>query len=81
MNFLVVTIPVSLLLAGILLALVIHAVRSGAFDDWEGPAQRMLHDDDSAPELTTKQRAHGHPVDPGVDQDPAGSSPPPPWPS
>ena len=51
MSFLIVTIPVSLLLAGVLLALVIHAVRSGALDDWEGPAQRLLHDDDSAPEL------------------------------
>jgi cbb3-type cytochrome oxidase maturation protein len=51
MSFLWLTIPVSLLLAGSLLALVIHAVRSGAFDDWEGPAQRLLYDDDESPEL------------------------------
>ncbi len=51
MSFLWVTIPVSLLVAVSLLALVIHAVRSGAFDDWEGPAQRLVHDADDVPEL------------------------------
>jgi cbb3-type cytochrome oxidase maturation protein len=49
-SFLVVTIPVSLLLAASLLALVIHAVRSGAFDDWEDPAERHARDDDRVPE-------------------------------
>ena len=51
MSFLWVTVPVSLLLSATLLALVLRAVRRGEFDDWEGPAQRMLHDDDAAPEL------------------------------
>jgi cbb3-type cytochrome oxidase maturation protein len=51
MSFLLVTVPVSLLVAGILLALVIHAVRTGAFDDWEGPAARHLSDADQVPEL------------------------------
>lgn len=51
MSFLLVTIPVSLLLAGALVALVIHAVRTGAMDDWDGPAIRMIHDDDSDPEI------------------------------
>jgi cbb3-type cytochrome oxidase maturation protein len=50
-SFLLVTIPISLLLAGGLLALVIHAVRTGAMDDWDGPAQRVLFDDDRTPEL------------------------------
>jgi cbb3-type cytochrome oxidase maturation protein len=45
LGFLLVTIPVSLLLA-----VVIHAVRTGAFDDWDGPAQRHVEDDDSVPE-------------------------------
>jgi cbb3-type cytochrome oxidase maturation protein len=49
-SFLAVTIPVSMLVALVLLALVIHAVRAGDFDDWEGPAQRHFADDDSAPE-------------------------------
>ena len=51
MEFLIVTLPVSLLLAGSLLALVIHAVRSGGFDDWDGPAERLLYDDDRDPEI------------------------------
>ena len=50
MSFLLVTVPVSLLLAASLLAVVIHAVRSGAFDDWDGPAERHSADDDSVPE-------------------------------
>jgi len=44
------TIPATLLLAGVLLALVLRAVRRGEYDDWEGPAVRMLYDDDSTPE-------------------------------
>jgi cbb3-type cytochrome oxidase maturation protein len=50
-SFLIVTIPVSLLVSATLLFLVIRAARAGEFDDWEGPAARMLFDDDRAPEL------------------------------
>jgi cbb3-type cytochrome oxidase maturation protein len=50
MSFLAVTIPVSLLIAGVLLGLVIWRVRDGDYEDWEGPAERMLFDDDSTPE-------------------------------
>ena len=50
MIFLAVTIPVSLLLGATLLALVVWRARAGDYDDWEGPAERMLHDDDSTPE-------------------------------
>jgi cbb3-type cytochrome oxidase maturation protein len=45
-----ITIPATLLLAASLLALVVRAARRGDFDDWEGPAARMLFDDDSTPE-------------------------------
>lgn len=51
MSFLVVTIPVSLLVAAVMLVLVIRAVQNGGFDDWEGPSARLLHDADSVPEL------------------------------
>jgi cbb3-type cytochrome oxidase maturation protein len=51
MSFLWITIPVSLLLAGGLLALVVRAVARGDFDDWEGPAARHFLDDDHAPEV------------------------------
>lgn len=51
MSSLVVTIPVTLLLAGLLLCLVVRAARRGDYDDWEGPAARALLDDDATPEL------------------------------
>lgn len=51
MSFLWITIPVTLLLAGGLLALVVRAVARGDFDDWEGPAARHFLDDDRAPEV------------------------------
>jgi cbb3-type cytochrome oxidase maturation protein len=56
-SFLLVTIPVSLLLAATLLFLVIRAARAGEYDDWEGPAARMLYDDDSTPELEGPEAA------------------------
>jgi nitrogen fixation-related uncharacterized protein len=30
------------------------AVRSGAFDDWEGPAERLALDDDRVPERASQ---------------------------
>lgn len=50
MSFLAITIPASLLLAGLMLWIVVRAVRNGDFDDWEGPAERHLADDDVDPE-------------------------------
>jgi len=50
-SFLVVTLPVTLLLAGTLLGLVVAAVRAGDFDDLEAPSARLLEDDDRTPEL------------------------------
>jgi cbb3-type cytochrome oxidase maturation protein len=50
MSVLALTIPASLLLAGVLLVLVLRAVRRGDFDDWEGPAARHFLDDDAEPE-------------------------------
>jgi len=49
-SFLAVTLPVSLLLAGILLGLVVRAAREGQWDDWEGPAWRHHFDEDVVPE-------------------------------
>jgi len=53
MSFLAVTLPVSLLLAGILLVLVVRAARQGQWDDWEGPAWRHHFDQDRVPESET----------------------------
>ena len=51
MTSLWITIPATLLLAATLVAPVVRAARRGEYDDWEGPAARMLHDDDSKPEF------------------------------
>lgn len=45
------TLPLTLLLALTLLVLVVRASRRGEYDDWEGPAERMIFDDDTNPEL------------------------------
>ena len=50
MSFLVITVPATLLLAGTLLWLVVRAAQRGEFEDLEGPAERMLLDDDVCPE-------------------------------
>ena len=53
MSFLALTIPATLLLAGVLLILVIRSVRRGELDDMEGPAERHAFDDDRCPEKAT----------------------------
>jgi cbb3-type cytochrome oxidase maturation protein len=50
MSSLAITVPATLLLAGILLFLVVRAAQRGEFEDSEGPAERMLCDDDRCPE-------------------------------
>lgn len=60
MDSLWITLPCTLLLAGTLVALVVRAARRGDYEDWEGPAARLLHDDDSLPER------EGGPASPGA---------------
>jgi len=45
MNAVFLLLPLALLIAGVMLALFIWAVRSGQFDDLETPAMRVLFDD------------------------------------
>ena len=59
MSFLWITIPVSLLVAGTLLALVLRAAGRGEYDDWEGPAARHFLDDDHEPELLGEDEESG----------------------
>jgi cbb3-type cytochrome oxidase maturation protein len=42
-------IPLSVLLVGLIVWVFFWAIRSGQFDDLEGPAHRILMDDDSPP--------------------------------
>ena len=40
-------IPLSVILVGLIIWVFLWAIRSGQFDDLEGPAHRILMDDDS----------------------------------
>jgi cbb3-type cytochrome oxidase maturation protein len=46
MNILYLLIPISLIVVGIAIWAFIWALKSGQFDDMEGPAHRILMDDD-----------------------------------
>lgn len=56
MEILYVLIPISLLLLGLVAVILFWAVRSGQFEDLEGPAHRILMDEDDVP----RQSAQGH---------------------
>ncbi|MDX1431504.1 MAG: cbb3-type cytochrome oxidase assembly protein CcoS [Gammaproteobacteria bacterium] len=49
MDILYLIIPLSLILVAIIVAAFMWAIRSGQFDDLEGPAHRILLDDDEEP--------------------------------
>jgi cbb3-type cytochrome oxidase maturation protein len=53
MDVLYILIPLALLFVGAALAAFIWAVNDGQFDDTEGPAVRMLMDDESSSDRTT----------------------------
>ncbi len=44
MTAILVLLPVAFLVAGVFLALFLHAAKSGQFDDLDDPPERMLHD-------------------------------------
>ena len=46
MEILYLLIPVAMLIVAMIVALFFWAVRSGQFDDLEGPAHRIIMDDD-----------------------------------
>ncbi len=50
------TLPIALAVASVFLGLFYWAFRQGQFDNPEGPAERMIHDNDDAP-LVKKQDA------------------------
>ena len=47
MDILILLIPLSLLLVGVIAWVMLWAVKSGQFDDLEGPAHSVLMDDDT----------------------------------
>jgi len=59
MEVLYLLIPLSLLLIGLIVWIFLWAIRSGQFDDLEGPAHRILMDDDDVkenPDGKTKEK-------------------------
>lgn len=50
MEVLYLLIPLSLVLVGVIVWIFLWAIRSGQFDDMEGPAHRILMDDDDIPD-------------------------------
>lgn len=50
MDIIYLLIPLSLILIGVIIWALLWAIRSGQFDDLEGPAHRILMDDDK-PEI------------------------------
>ncbi|HEX9628319.1 MAG TPA: cbb3-type cytochrome oxidase assembly protein CcoS [Acidiferrobacterales bacterium] len=49
MEILYLLIPLALVLVAIIIVVFLWAIRSGQFDDLEGPAHRILMDDDEPP--------------------------------
>jgi cbb3-type cytochrome oxidase maturation protein len=47
MDILYLLIPISLILVGLIAMVLLWAVKHGQFEDMEGPAHRILMDDDS----------------------------------
>jgi cbb3-type cytochrome oxidase maturation protein len=47
MEIIYLLIPLSVVLVGVIIWVFLWAIRSGQFDDLEGPAHRILMDDDS----------------------------------
>jgi cbb3-type cytochrome oxidase maturation protein len=55
MSILYLIIPVSILLVMVIIWIFLWAVRSGQFDDLEGPAHRILMDDDMPSDQSTSE--------------------------
>ena len=52
MDILILLIPLSLILVGVIAWVLLWAGRNGQFDDLEGPAHSVLMDDDTVPVRT-----------------------------
>lgn len=54
MDILYLLVPLAMLLVAVMVAIFFWAVRSGQFDDLEGPAHRIIMDDDRPETLKKK---------------------------
>lgn len=57
MEVIYILIPISLVLLAVIVGVFLWSVRSGQFDDMEGPAYRILMDDDR-PETTSSEESN-----------------------
>jgi len=55
MEILYLLVPLAVLLAGVIVWAFLWSIRSGQFDDLEGPAHRILMDDDDRPPAAEPQ--------------------------
>jgi len=70
-DILLVLIPLSLILVGVIVWVMLWAVKNGQFDDLEGPAHRIIMDDDIpkkpiAPESNIPSPLSSNPKDPDI---------------
>ncbi|MFZ0254816.1 MAG: cbb3-type cytochrome oxidase assembly protein CcoS [Gammaproteobacteria bacterium] len=64
MEILYLLIPISLMLVGVIVIILFWAVRSGQFEDLEGPAHHILMDDDEI----SRPAAQRQPLRKGMDK-------------
>lgn len=64
MEILYLLIPISLMLVGVIVVILFWAVRSGQFEDLDGPAHQILMDDDD----TCRRPMKGDPLHKGMDK-------------
>ena len=60
MDILLLLIPLSLVLVALIGAAFLWSVRSGQFDDLDGPAHRILADDDAPPPAESESTGARH---------------------
>ena len=60
MNIIYLLIPISLILLGGIVWVLLWAVRSGQYDDLEGPAHRILMDEDKVVDPSSKSSAEAN---------------------
>lgn len=56
MEIIFITVPVTLVFIGIGVAIFFWASKGGQFDDLDGPAHRILFDDDQGPDTKKKEK-------------------------
>jgi cbb3-type cytochrome oxidase maturation protein len=56
MEIIYLLIPVAVILVAVIIGIFVWAAKSGQFDDLEGPAHRILMDDDSVKSTEKKQQ-------------------------